>query len=61
MSRISSRMPGCGREALLEVQEALLVVRDWSKAFKNVREWSGIYPRCPGGPPGCPRVVGRPF
>ena len=61
MSGRPSRMPGCGREALLEVREALLVVQDWSEAFRNVREWSGIYPRCPRGPTGCLVVAGWPF
>ena len=31
------------------------------ETFPNVREWSGIYSRCPGGPTGCPVVVGWPF
>ena len=72
MSGRPTRMPWSGRETipdvpegwedLLEVREALLVVRESSsEAFPNVREWSGIYPRCPGGTTGCPVVVGWHF
>ena len=55
------------------VLEALLDVREWSKALPNVREWSrgshgclGVVGRptrmCEflGDPPGCLGVVGRP-
>ena len=51
-----------GWEDLPKVREALLVVRESSsEAFPNVREWSGIYPRCLGGTTGCPVVVGWHF
>ena len=51
-------LPVVGWKDLPDVREALLDVWEWSEAFHNVREWSGIYPRCPGGTTGYPVVVG---
>ena len=45
-----SQMSGSCREAFSDVRESLPVVRVWSEDP----------PRFPGGPVGCPGVVGRP-
>ena len=58
--RRPSRKFGSVREAHSNVRETLPNFREWSRGPPEGAEWSANLSKCPGGPPGCLGLVGRP-